>query len=133
MPVEDGIAGSKNIKAEFPKIKVIVLTTFKDDEFIKGAIFYGADGYVLKSSSSENLVESIKAVLQDKFVLAKEIAKALPRFLNEESRMGGLKKFDLTGKKEILKLVAGGFSNKEIAKSPLFNRGHSEKLHISFA
>ncbi|WP_241243498.1 response regulator [Caldicellulosiruptor changbaiensis] len=103
MPVEDGIAGTKNIKAEFPEIKVIVLTTFKDDGFIKGAISYGADEYVLKSSSSERLVESIKAVLQDKFVLDKEIAKALPRFLNEESGVGGLEKFDLTEKKRDFK------------------------------
>lgn len=48
MPIEDGITGTKNIKDKFPDIKVIILTTFKDDEFIKGAISYGADGYIVK-------------------------------------------------------------------------------------
>ncbi|WAM34165.1 response regulator transcription factor [Caldicellulosiruptor morganii] len=124
MPVEDGISGTKNIKADFPETKVIILTTFKDDEFIKGAISYGADGYILKSSSADHLVESIRAVLQDKFVLDREIASALPRFLNQDESKTCLEKFDLTEReKEIIKLVAEGFSNRDIAKALFLTEG----------
>ncbi|WPX08585.1 response regulator transcription factor [Anaerocellum danielii] len=140
MPVEDGISGTKNIKSEFPEIKVIILTTFKDDEFIRGAISYGADGYVLKSSSADHLIESIRAVLQDKFVLDKEIAQTLPRFLNKEDVKTDFEKYNLTEReKEIIKLVAEGFSNKEIAKKLFLTEGTVrnyisvllEKLHLT--
>lgn len=63
MFIEDGVIGIKNIKDKFLDIKVIIFIIFKDDEFIKGVIFYGVDGYVLKSSFFEYLVELIKVVL----------------------------------------------------------------------
>lgn len=74
MPIMDGVLGTKDMKNMYPDVKVIILTTFKDSQYIKQSIAYGADGYILKSSPAEHLIDSIKAVLQDKFVLDKEIA-----------------------------------------------------------
>ena len=62
MPVMDGVLGTKLIKSSFNDIKVVILTTFKDDEYIKEAVKSGAEGYILKSQSSDSIVECLNAV-----------------------------------------------------------------------
>jgi len=123
MPVMDGVLGTKNIKELNPKIKVIILTTFKDTQYIRQAIAFGADGYILKSSPAEHLIDSIKAVLQDKFVLDNEIAKILPQFMQSERENKGLMQ-NLSEKEiELITLIAEGLSNKEISEKLFLSEG----------
>ncbi|HEX3047784.1 MAG TPA: response regulator transcription factor, partial [Bacillota bacterium] len=60
MPVCDGIMGTKKIKEAYPQIKVLILTTFQDDEYIFQALKNGADGYLLKNTPSLQIKEQIK-------------------------------------------------------------------------
>ena len=64
MPVMDGVLCTKEIKERFPHIKIIILTTFDDDEFIFSALKYGASGYLLKGVSTEELYRAIQTVNQ---------------------------------------------------------------------
>lgn len=64
MPGMDGVLATKEVKEHYPDIKIIILTTFDDDEFIYSALKYGASGYLLKGASTEELYEAIKVVYQ---------------------------------------------------------------------
>lgn len=121
MPVMDGVLGTKLIKSQFSNIKVIILTTFKDDEYIKEAIKNGASGYMLKNQSSDNILDSLRAVHKGSIVFEKEVAKSLTSML-KDNRNIKLKDLDITEREiDVLKLVGEGLSNKEI----------SEKLYLS--
>ena len=64
MPRMDGVVCTKAVKEQYPNTKIIILTTFDDDEFIYSALKYGASGYLLKGASTEELYEAIKVVYQ---------------------------------------------------------------------
>lgn len=74
MPVMDGVECTKVIKQQYPRVKVIILTTFDDDEFIIEALKNGAVGYILKDLSSEKLVEVIKDAYKGNSIMQPEIA-----------------------------------------------------------
>ncbi len=115
MPVMDGVLGTKLIKRDFPEIKVVILTTFKDDEYILEAIKSGAEGYLLKNQSSDNIVSSLRAVSQGNMVLEKEVAGTLSSKL-KQGRQVTPASLDISPRElEVLKLVADGLSNKEIS------------------
>ncbi len=69
MPVMDGVLGTKLIKSHFKDIKVVILTTFKDDEYIKEALRSGAEGYILKNQPADSIIESLRAVSKGNIVL----------------------------------------------------------------
>jgi len=120
MPVMDGVLGTKLIKDTFKDVKVIILTTFKDDEYIREAIKNGAEGYILKNQSSDSIIDSLRTVYKGNTVFQKDIAEALASMMEKEKR----KKpdVDLTHREtEVMKLISEGLSNKEI----------SEKLYLS--
>lgn len=120
MPKLDGVAATARIKAELPETKVIILTTFDDGDYIRGAIDAGAEGYLLKSSPAEAILESIRAVRRGTTVLQTEVARRLRSMLAAgpissapPATTGG---FGLSPREsEILTLIAEGLSNKEIA------------------
>lgn len=121
MPIMDGVLGTKLIKSQFSNIKVIILTTFKDDEYIKEAIKNGASGYMLKNQSSDNIIDSLRAVHKGSIVLEKEVAKSLTSMLKDNGNVR-LKDLNITEREmDVLKLVGEGLSNKEI----------SERLYLS--
>lgn len=116
MPVLDGVLGTKLIKNHFKNIKIVILTTFKDDEFIKEAMKNGAEGYILKNQSSDSIIESLRAVEKGNSVFQKEIADSLTSMLRDEKRKTP-ESFGITDREfEILKLIGDGLSNKEISK-----------------
>ncbi|MCD2346837.1 response regulator transcription factor [Clostridium guangxiense] len=115
MPIMDGVLGTKLIKSSFKDIKVVILTTFKDDEYIKEAIKNGAEGYILKNQSSDSIVDSLKTVIKGNMVFEKNVARTLSSLIKEDNKKG-IDKYNLTDREmDILKLIGEGLSNKEIA------------------
>ncbi|HEY2420596.1 MAG TPA: response regulator transcription factor [Neobacillus sp.] len=122
MPNMDGVLGTKLIKQHFNTIKVVILTTFKDDEYIKEAIKSGAEGYILKNQPSDSIIESLRAVGKGNTVFEKEVASALSSMLKDEKKPP--MKLDLSDREqEILSLIAEGMSNKEIAERIYLSEG----------
>ena len=116
MPVMDGVLGTKLIKSHFKDIKVVILTTFKDDEYIKEALKSGAEGYILKNQPADSIIESLRAVGKGSIVLEREVANALSSMLKEGKKVAP-ERLDISQRElGILKLVGEGLSNREIAE-----------------
>ncbi len=115
MPRVDGIEATRRIVKELPKTRVLILTTFEADVHVLEALRVGASGYVLKDSTAEAIVNSIIAVLSGERVMASAVANRVVDMLTGSATP---KEFydGLTPREiEILRLVAGGAANKEIA------------------
>jgi len=115
MPNLDGVEATRKIVAEHPEIKILVLTTFDADSYVLQALRAGASGYVLKNSQPAAIVSSILAVMAGERVMASAVAN---RVLDMLTGTTTPKEFydGLTAREiEILKLLAGGQANKQIA------------------
>ena len=128
MPEMDGVVCTQKVKEIAPDIKVIILTTFDDDEFVFNAIKFGASGYLLKGTSLKDLTSAITKVYNGKSIMNDEITGKVFRMFsqmaqtNQTIRVGE----QLTGKLresewKIIECVGLGMSNKEIA----------QRLHLS--
>lgn len=123
MPVMDGVLGTKLIKEHFRDIKVVILTTFKDDEYIKEAIKFGASGYILKNQSSDSIVSCLRTVVNGNMVFEGEIAATLSTLI-KDGKNSSAKDYALSERDfEILKLVGDGMTNKEIANTLFLSEG----------
>lgn len=123
MPVMDGVEATKLIKEQFSSVKVLLLTTFKDSEYLRSAIKYGAEGYVLKSNSSESIIESIRTVFQGNVVYEKEVARLISDMVEKEKKVS-IKDLKITQKEyEIMALIGKGLSNKEISEKMYMSEG----------
>ncbi len=119
MPVINGVEAIKKILELDKEAKIIILTTFDDDEYVYEGLKSGALGYILKDSSIEKLSESIKVIYQGGALIEPSITK---KILSEISKIEKVQKQkeelieELSAReKEILSLIAKGFSNSEIA------------------
>lgn len=113
MPDYDGGYATERIKRHFPKIKVLVLTTFDDKETVSRAISSGADGYILKEMDNESIVNSVRAVSGGVNVFCENIFSSLKSGI---APSGTAEDFGLTEReKELMKLISEGCDNKEIA------------------
>lgn len=117
MPGPDGVQIARRFKQRFEGIKVIILTTYEQDEYVTGALGAGVDGYLLKTASSEELVDAIRCVNAGKRLLANdlvdEVMKQFESVFREKDRLkAGLTLEEL----EMLQLVASGATNKEIGE-----------------
>lgn len=134
MPVCDGVKATKIIKEEFPNIKVLVLTTFKDDEYIYDAMKFGANGYLLKDTSYDIIIDSIKGVYKGSIVVHPEVANVMVESISKKpsSDLKTVKdKFKLTDREiEIIICIGSGLSNKEIADKQFVTEG-TVKNHIT--
>ena len=137
MPVMDGVAATKEIQQNFSNIKVLVLTTFDDDEYVTKALQNGATGYLLKDTPSEEVAVAIRAVHKGYTQLGPGIAKKLltqfPSEIKNHSNQTEppLGLTELTPReKEVLKLITSGDSNKEIAKKLYISEG-TVKNHVT--
>lgn len=125
MPLCDGVEGTKIIKNDFPDIKVLILTTFKDIEYIQEALKNGASGYLLKDSSYELIYEGIKAAITGNIVIHPEVATNILNFSPIETDINEIyERYDLSNKEcEIIKYIADGLSNKEIGEKLFLSEG----------
>lgn len=118
MPGMNGIESIVDIKRRYPGVRVVVLTIHKTDEYIFEALRAGADGYILKDASYDELRIAIRSVLGGKTYLSPDIsAKVINGYLDTDKSSGPVSAWDtLTHReREVLKLVAEGHPNKFIA------------------
>ncbi|HSF82106.1 MAG TPA: response regulator transcription factor [Anaerolineales bacterium] len=117
MPGMDGLEATRQIKASWPEIKVLVLTMHRSDEYFFEMLKAGASGYILKGAETSDLINAVRVVGQGEVFLYPTMAKRLVndylRHLEHESDSGtSLSQRE----RQVLQLLVEGFSNKEIAE-----------------
>lgn len=135
MPIMDGVTTTRRLHEMYPECKVIVLTTFDDDEDIFEGMRAGAVGYLLKDVSSEKLFEAIHATSRGEYFLLPSItAKVMAEFsrLSRPAPKLDMELVDPLSNREveILRLVSTGLSNKEIADKLVIAEG-TVKNHLT--
>ncbi|MHC0036854.1 response regulator [Pseudoneobacillus sp. C159] len=131
MPVMDGIEATKQIKTAQPEMKIMILTSFSDQDHVIPAIEAGASGYQLKDIEPDELVRSIKRILAGENQLHPKATTHLLSHLANKNRDVKSLTDDLTKRElEVLLEIAKGKSNKEIASS-LFITEKTVKTHVS--
>lgn len=125
MPLCDGVKGTKLIKDELPDTKVLILTTFKDIEYIQEALKNGASGYLLKDSSYDLIYEGIKAALMGNIVIHPDVANNILNYSPIQITPKEVcKQFNLSEKEcDIIEYIAEGLSNKEIGEKLFLSEG----------
>lgn len=153
MPEMDGLAATAAILAAHPDIKVVILTTFDDDEYLYGALRAGASGFLLKSADGDSLISAVRVVASGEALLAPEVTRrVIEQFTRSDAApaaeptaasafgsqgaadahvpspeaVGDLSEREL----EVLQLMARGLSNQEIAAT-LFVSNTTVKTHVS--
>jgi DNA-binding NarL/FixJ family response regulator len=134
MPVMDGRAATRAIAQQFPQVKVLVLSTFDDDQYIVDAIRAGAKGYLLKDMPSQQLAQAIRSVAQgytqmgpglmEKFVAGFAASDTLTP--NQYPELAEL----TPREREVLHLIGKGATNREIAKRLYISEG-TVKTHVT--
>ena len=143
MPRMDGIAATRVLKERWPEIRVVILTTFDDQELIQAGLQAGALGYVLKDITAEQLASTIRVVAQGQVLLHPDIAQKVVASLSSAQNSPavsapaspasfvGSDVAQLTEReREILALLARGASNREISEA-LYIAGGTVKNHLS--
>lgn len=118
MPRMDGIPAIREIKKHHPEIKIVVLTVHKTEEYVLAALEAGADGYVLKDATHDELLMAIKSVIADRPYLSPGVSKAVIRgYLQGTTGVETPGQFGKLSprEQEVLKLIAEGYKNREIA------------------
>jgi DNA-binding NarL/FixJ family response regulator len=137
MPIMDGIAAIRILHQQIPEIKILVLTTFDDDRYVTEAMGYGAQGYLLKDTPSAELAQAIRSVNQGYTQMGPGLfAKAMANSTRQNSvdiqSLSISQELEqlTTREKEVLQLIATGYSNKEIA-AELYITERTVKNHVN--
>ena len=124
MPKMNGISVMKEIKTQFPEIKIMALTIHESDQYVLEAFEAGADGYCLKDAGRSELMVAVDSVLQGKRYISPSISEnVLEGYMTGRKKLKSKTSWDTITQREreVLKLLGEGYQNKEI----------SEMLHIS--
>ena len=129
MEVMDGIEATKKILSEWPEAKIIIVTSFIDDEKVYPALEAGAAGYMLKTSSANEIADAIRLTYQGERVLEPQVTDKVIKRLTQQ-KAPQLHE-DLTNREmEVLLLIAQGHSNQDIAEQ-IFITLKTVKTHVS--
>lgn len=122
MPEMDGVVCTQIIKENYPEIKVIILTTFDDEEYVFNALKYGASGYLLKGISTKELTEAIRKVYHGSAMINGDIASKVVKLFSKMAQSNMTIKVDTAQSAklkqtewQLIALIGRGLSNKEIA------------------
>ena len=123
MPVCDGVLSTKKILKIRPNIKIIILTTFNDDEYIFEALKNGAKGYLLKNIKADEIIKAIRIVHEGNLLVHPEVATKLSSMLKADNKKL-IYNLNLSETEiEIIKLISDGLNNREIAKKIFLTEG----------
>jgi len=122
MPVMNGVEATKIIHKNHPDVKILILTTFNDYEYIFQALKNGANGYLLKDTDGKELITDIKKVYHDESIIGNAISNSLINGIKNSSQPNLLE--SLTPRElEIARAIASGKSNKEISTILFLSEG----------
>jgi NarL family two-component system response regulator LiaR len=130
MPRMDGVEAITEIKKEWQEARIIVLTSFSDDEKVFSAIRSGALGYLLKDSSPQDLLHAIHTVANGEGFLSPTIASKVMREINQPPKLPPTKDPLTERENEILQLVAQGLTNDQIAEKLVVSE-RTVRTHVS--
>lgn len=125
MPEKNGVEVVKEIRTINKDIKIIMLTTFDDEEYIVEALANGADGYLLKDIESDTLKDTIRRAYKGDLIMPSKIAKVLARRALDVKEEKYNSKLDILSEreKEIAAMIEKGFTNKQIASTLYMSEG----------
>lgn len=131
MPVMNGMEATREIKSRWPEIKIIILTTFNDEQYAMETLKDGASGFLLKTADSKQLIRAVYSALNDGMPIHEDVtAKVIPSLMKREEKSEEIPS-DLTERElAITKLVGEGKTNKEIAEELYLSIG-TVKNHIT--
>jgi DNA-binding NarL/FixJ family response regulator len=118
MPEATGVEATRRIKQHFPEVKVLILTAYDDDPYIRALLQAGADGYVLKTAKAEALVQAVRDVHHGLTALSPEVATKVVRQMTQPMPPGAEDQVEALTEREIetLRLAAHGMTNREIGQ-----------------
>jgi len=118
MPLLNGLEATRQIKKQFPDVKVLILTMHTDEEYVHQFLQEGASGYIVKQAAPEELVSAVRAVQLDYSYLSPTVSRTvIDEYLRQSDPESQDENFDrLTAReREVLQLIAEGFQSKQIA------------------
>lgn len=132
MPLMDGRAATRTICQRFPKVKVLVLSTFDDDQYIVESIQAGAKGYLLKDMPADELVQAIRLACQGYAQLAPGLLEKLMKNPLGIAKSTASPELEMLTKREqqVLQLISSGATNREIAEQLVVTEG-TVKTHVT--
>lgn len=132
MPITNGVQATRQIRSQFPNVKVLVLTTYDDDEWVLNAIRAGASGYLLKDSPRDELIKAVRGTVAGKTFIDPSVAgKVLRQATSHQTQSSTLIIDKLTGREiDVLRLLARGLNNKDISERLFLTEG-TVRNHVS--
>ncbi len=129
MPKKDGIAVAQEMKTASPEVKILIMSTYNQPEFIKNLIAIGVDGYLLKNSGQAELFQAIETVMRGEPYYGKEITKTVIKSFQKNKIFDSPLDIEVSEReKDVIRLIAEGLNTTEIAEK-LFVSTHTIDSH----